>query len=196
MRRASLHMRWILQFDRQAFWQAAMIALFCLMPMSATAQATASNESRSGSVPPATLTFENREIFVFRTALEGYSWRRRSPRSPRTRAAAAPPRRADGCRAMAATASAARDGVADEQPDVAAPRSARARPVEVAVAPPPRTVAAVTGRSHRSRIAAHAPGHVGVVGRTTGRPVRTRVLATPAGPPSATGVGTRRRPPA
>ena len=41
--------------------------------MSATAQATASNESRPGSVPPATLTFENREIFVFRTALEGYS---------------------------------------------------------------------------------------------------------------------------
>jgi hypothetical protein len=66
-------MRWILQFDRQAFWQAVTIAWFCLMPMSATAQSAAANESRPGSAPPATLTFENREIFVFRAALEGYS---------------------------------------------------------------------------------------------------------------------------
>ncbi len=61
-----------MQFDRQAFWQAATIALLCLAPMSATAQATAANESRPASVPPATLTFENRQIFVFRAALEGY----------------------------------------------------------------------------------------------------------------------------
>ena len=62
-----------MRFDREAFWKAAAIALFCLAPMSAAAQAAASNESRPGSVPPAPLTFENREIFVFRAALEGYS---------------------------------------------------------------------------------------------------------------------------
>jgi small-conductance mechanosensitive channel len=66
-------MRWTLRFDREAFWKAAAIAFFCLAPMSAAAQAAASNESRSGSVPPATLTFENREIFVFRSVVEGFA---------------------------------------------------------------------------------------------------------------------------
>jgi len=61
------------RFDKEAFWKAAAIALFCLASLSATAQAPPSNDSRSGSVPPATLTFENREIFVFRSVVEGFS---------------------------------------------------------------------------------------------------------------------------
>ena len=71
---------------------------------------------------------------------------------------------ADGCAAIAAAASAARSGVRASTRTERAPRSHSASPVEAAVAPPPSTVAAVTGPSYRSRIAATAPGQVGVVG--------------------------------
>ena len=77
--------------------------------------------------------------------------------------------------------SAARRGVADQQRDVPAPRSARARPVEAAVAPPPRTVAGGRpGPSYRSRTAADGARDVGVVGRTDRPSSSTSVLAAPA----------------
>ena len=68
---------------------------------------------------------------------------------------------AEGCRRRAATVSAARAGSRTSSRSAPAPRSARARPVEAAVAPPPRIVAVQPGSSgtdQRSRRAAAAPG--------------------------------------
>ena len=92
-------------------------------------------------------------------------WRRRPRRPPRRRAATAPPRRA---RPGAGRARPRRPrpatGSRTSSRIVPAPRSARARPVDVAVAPPPRTVATLTGPVHTRPDRRRRPGDVGVVG--------------------------------
>ena len=88
-----------------------------------------------------------------------------SPPTPAVRQRGTSRRAPTGARRSRCERRAARSGVAGEHRDAARRRGRRAaRPVEAAVAPPPRIVAARTGPSYRSRTAAAAPGQVGVVG--------------------------------
>ena len=62
-----------MRFDAHAIMRAAAGVLLCALSVSIAAQGTAAHDARPESVQPATLTFENREIVVFRAVVEGFS---------------------------------------------------------------------------------------------------------------------------
>src|SRR5690242_3950278 len=68
-----MHRRLRLRFDPRAIIYLFAAALLSLLQPSAIAQNTAAPDARAVPATPARLTFENREIFEFRTSVEGFA---------------------------------------------------------------------------------------------------------------------------